>query len=133
MVADSGIMVTPITMIYDMEKSNGRPRLGSAKRDKSIRGNFNDWEYDRVDILSAKAGMSKSEYVRIRALEDVIIAFLSDEEKALIHELKKLGPNLNQIAHTGNTEGLTAIENKANFCLDTMADILINLKKRTQR
>ena len=53
--------------------------------------------------------MNKAEYVRIRALEDVIIAFLSDEEKALIHELKKLGPNLNQIAHTGNTEGLTAI------------------------
>ena len=72
--------------------------------------------------------MNKAEYVRIRALEDVIIAFLSDEEKALIHELKKLGPNLNQIAHTGNTEGLTAIEDKANFCLDTMADILINLK-----
>lgn len=77
--------------------------------------------------------MNKAEYVRIRALEDVIIAFLSDEEKALIHELKKLGPNLNQIAHTGNAEGLTAIENKANFCLDMVADILINLKKRTQR
>lgn len=133
MVAYSGIMVTPITMIYNMDKSNGRPRLGSAKRDRYVKISFNDGEYDRVDILSAKAGMNKAEYVRIRALEDVIIAFLTDEEKALIHELKKLGPNLNQIAHRGNTEGLTAIENKANFCLDTMADILINLKKRTQR
>ena len=116
-----------------MEKSNGRPRLGTAKRDKSIRGNFNDWEYDRVDILSAKAGMSKSEYVRVRALEDVIIAFLTDEEKALIHELKKLGSNLNQIAHKANAEGFTGSEDKANFCLDAIAEILINLKKRTQR
>ena len=116
-----------------MDKSNGRPRLGTAKRDRYVKISFNDGEYDRIDILSAKAGMNKAEYVRIRALEDVIIAFLTDEEKAIIHELKKLGPNLNQIAHRGNTEGLTAIENKANFCLDTMADILINLKKRTQR
>ena len=36
--------------------------------------------------------MNKAEYVRIRALEDVIIAFLSDEEKALIHELKNSDP-----------------------------------------
>ena len=79
------------------------------------------------------ASMTALIFSRQWALEDVIIAFLSDEEKALIHELKKLGPNLNQIAHTGNTEGLTAIEDKANFCLDMVADILINLKKRTQR
>ena len=92
MVAYSGIMVTPITMIYNMDKSNGRPRLGSAKRDRYVKISFNDGEYDRVDILSAKAGMNKAEYVRIRALEDVIIAFLSDEEKALIHELKNSDP-----------------------------------------
>ena len=123
----------PFFLYVNFRLTNGRPRLGTAKRDRYVKISFNDGEYDRVDILSAKAGMNKAEYVRIRALEDVIIAFLADEEKSLIHELKKLGPNLNQIAHTGNTEGLTAIENRANLCLDMVADILINLKKRTQR
>ncbi|MDE7421683.1 MAG: plasmid mobilization relaxosome protein MobC, partial [Muribaculaceae bacterium] len=50
----------------------------------------------------------------------------------LLHELKKLGPNLNQIAHQANSEGLSGIEDKANFCLDAIADILINLKKRSK-
>ena len=116
-----------------MKKSNGRPSLGAAKRERHIKSNFNDSEYDRVDILSAKAGMTKAEYVRVRALEDVIIAFLTDEEKELLHELKKLGPNLNQIAHEAHLAGMTAVEDKANFCLDMMADILLNLKKRTHK
>ena len=116
-----------------MEKTNGRPPLGAAKREKYVKSSFNEGEYDRVDILSAKAGMSKAEYVRVRALEDVIVAFLTDEEKELLYELKKLGPNLNQIAYEAHLAGLTPIEDRANFCLDLMTDILLNLKKRTQR
>ncbi len=115
-----------------MHKSNGRPRLGSAKRDNYVKVGFNNMEQDRIEILAAKAGMNKAVYLRERALNDVIIAFLSDEEKQLLHELKKLGPNLNQIAHEANSEGLSGIEDKANFCLDTIADILINLKKRSK-
>lgn len=116
-----------------MKKSNGRPSLGTAKRERHIKSSFNDSEYDRVDILAAKAGMTKAEYVRVRALQDVIVAFLTDEEKELLHELKKLGSNLNQIAHEAHLAGMTAVENKANYNLDLMADILLNLKKRTQR
>ena len=115
-----------------MHKSNGRPRLGSAKRDNYVKAGFNNMEKDRIEILSAKAGINKAVYVRERALNDVIIAFLSEEEKQLLHELKKLRPNLNQIAHEANSEGLSGIEDKANFCLDAIADILINLKKKSK-
>ena len=133
MVAYFGISVTLTILIFDMEKTNGRPPLGAAKREKFVKSSFNEGEYDRVDILSAKAGMSKAEYVRVRALEDVIVAFLTDEEKELLYELKKLGPNLNQIAHEAHLAGLTPIEDRANFCLDLVADNLLNLKKRTQK
>ena len=43
-----------------MHKSNGRPRLGSAKRDNYVKVGFNDMEHDRIEILSAKAGMNKA-------------------------------------------------------------------------
>ena len=77
-----------------MQKSNGRPRHGSAKRDNYVKVGFNNMEKDRIEILSAKAGMNKAVYVRERALNDVIIAFLSEEEKQLLHELKNSDPTL---------------------------------------
>ena len=60
---------------------------------------FSNPQFDIIDVKASRAGMSRSEFVREGALNAEVIGVLSDEEKSLLHELKKLGPNLNQIAH----------------------------------
>lgn len=116
-----------------MKRLTGRPPLGRAKRTKSVKVNFNDEEFDMVDIKSSRAGISRSEYVRQGALNAVVQGALSDEDRLLIYELKKLGANLNQIAHTGNAEGLFKVAIKAENLLDQMSYFILKLNKKLER
>ena len=116
-----------------MAKRTGRPPLGNAKRKHSVRPSFNDAEMDVIDIKSSRAGITKSEYVRIAALNAEVRGVLSDEEKDLLHELKKLGPNLNQTAYKANAEGYYSVADIAEKCIDNIAHILVKLKKRIGR
>lgn len=117
----------------EMARRTGRPPLGEAKRKHSVRPSFNDAEMDVVDIKSSRAGLTKSEYVRVAALNAEVAGVLSDEEKDLLHELKKLGPNLNQTAHQANAAGYLSVADKAEKCIDGIAFILMKLKKRMGR
>lgn len=59
-----------------------------------------------------------------------VTGVLSDEEKMLLHELKKLGPNLNQIAHQANAEGYHGAADKAENLVDRIAAYVLKLKNR---
>lgn len=74
--------------------------------------------------------MSRSEYVREGALSATVVGVFSDEEKMLLHELKKLGPNLNQIAHHANAEGYSGVAAKAENIVDCIAGFILKLKNR---
>ena len=88
-----------------MSRPTGRPSLGRKKRVHTLKLSFNDDEFDVIDIKASRAGMCKTVYGREAALNAEITGVLTDEEKMLLHELKKLGPNLNQVAHHANAEG----------------------------
>ena len=59
-----------------------------------------------------------------------VTGVLSDEEKMLLYELKKLGPNLNQIAHQANAEGYHGAADKAENLVDRIAAFVLKLKNR---
>lgn len=113
-----------------MKKSTGRPPLGQAKKSNAVMVRFSDAQFDIIDIKSSRAGMSRSEYVREGALNATVVGVLSDEEKMLLHELKKLGPNLNQIAHQANAEGYLSVADKAENIVDDIAKYILKLKTR---
>lgn len=113
-----------------MKKSTGRPPLGQAKKSNAVMVRFSDAQFDIIDIKSSRAGMSRSEYVREGALNAEVIGVLSDEEKMLLYELKKLGPNLNQIAHQANAEGYHGAADKAENLVDRIAAYVLKLKNR---
>ena len=113
-----------------MKKSTGRPPLGQAKKSNAVMVRFSDAQFDIIDIKSSSAGMSRSEYVREGALNATVVGVLSDEEKMLLHELKKLGPNLNQIAHQANAEGYLSVADKAENIVDDIAKYILKLKTR---
>lgn len=91
---------------------------------------FSNPQFDIIDVKASRAGMSRSEFVREGALNAEVIGVLSDEEKLLLHELKKLGPNLNQIAHHANAEGYRSVADKAEYLLDCIAKFILKLKNR---
>lgn len=113
-----------------MKKSTGRPPLGQAKKGNAVTVRFNNAQFDIIDIKSSRAGMSRSEYVREGALSATVVGVFSDEEKMLLHELKKLGPNLNQIAHHANAEGYSGVAAKAENIVDCIAGFILKLKNR---
>ena len=113
-----------------MKKSTGRPPLGQEKKSNAVMVRFSDAQFDIIDIKSSRAGMSRSEYVREGALNATVVGVLSDEEKMLLHELKKLGPNLNQIAHQANAEGYLSVADKAENIVDDIAKYILKLKTR---
>ena len=113
-----------------MKKSTGRPPLGQAKKSNAVMVRFSNPQFDVIDVKASRAGMSRAEYVREGALKAEVIGVLSDEEKSLLHELKKLGPNLNQIAHHANAEGYRSVADKAENLVDRIAAYVLKLKNR---
>lgn len=91
---------------------------------------FSNPQFDVIDVKASRAGMSRSEFVREGALNAEVIGVLSDEEKMLLYELKKLGPNLNQIAHHANAEGYHSAADKAENLVDRIAAYVLKLKNR---
>ncbi len=113
-----------------MKKSTGRPPLGQAKKSNTVTVRFSDSQFDIIDIKASRAGLSRAEYVREGALNAEVTGVLSDEEKMLLYELKKLGPNLNQIAHQANAEGYHCAADKAENLVDRIAAFVLKLKNR---
>lgn len=87
--------------MYNPDEKNGRPRLGRAKKNISFRISCDRDEADIITIKAARAGMPKAVYIRESAVANTFTPLLSGAEKEFIHEIRKLGSNLNQIAKNG--------------------------------
>lgn len=62
-------------------------------------------EYELVSSRAEKAGLSLSEYVRRMALDGEVTIREEHFEFAFIHELKKIGVNINQQTRIANATG----------------------------
>ena len=95
----------------DPEARQGRPGGRPRKDDPSLRS---EWlrarvrpdELHRIEQLARDAGKTLSEYVRDAALTaQILIKRNRRVAPALLHELSRIGNNLNQIAKICNTTG----------------------------
>jgi Bacterial mobilisation protein (MobC) len=89
------------------QKLNGRPRLKSGKRIKKIDTRFTEDEYKLVEDLEKALGVSKTELVRMRLLnnaDQVVInaKSLINALDAIGAEMGRIGNNINQLAKHAN-------------------------------
>ena len=64
-----------------------------------------DGEWNAIEKIAAKTGMGDGEYLRVSALGKTI--YQVEELKPILHELKGIGRNLNQLlilAHEGRIQ-----------------------------
>jgi hypothetical protein len=90
------------------KKLNGRPLLKDGKRTKIINVRFTQEEFDSLLELEEALGISRTELVRMRVLEnaDKIVVNSKALIKYLDHigaELGRVGNNINQLAKHANT------------------------------
>ena len=77
-----------------------------TRKNRCIR--FDDDEWNQVTQLAKEAGMTRSHFIRTRALKSLRAPRLRSElDYQAIHQLSRLGNNLNQLTrlmHTGRPE-----------------------------
>lgn len=82
-----------------------------------------DGEWNAIERIAAKTGMGIGEYLRISALGKTI--YQVEELKPILHELKGIGRNLNQLtmlSHQGvvRTVNLTATADGIGRCYEAI-------------
>ncbi|RFZ91375.1 plasmid mobilization relaxosome protein MobC [Mucilaginibacter conchicola] len=95
----------------ELKKHFGRPKLQDGKRVKKLDVRFTQEEYDRIVSMEKAFGISKTELLRMRVLNDAdkIIVNAAELLKLLDRtgaELGRAGNNINQLAKHANTEKL---------------------------
>lgn len=91
----------------EYKKGAGRPKSEKEKRSKKIDARFTPSEYDRVTALEIQLGISKTELVRMRLLNDAEKMLINSKElisqmDALGAEMGRIGNNINQLARHAN-------------------------------
>lgn len=90
------------------KKLTGRPALKEGKRTKKIGARFTQAEYDQILALEKQLGVSETDLVRMRLLNDsakyVVNAkdFIAEIDQ-LGAEMARVGNNINQLARHANT------------------------------
>lgn len=91
----------------DFKKLNGRPKLKEGKRCKKIDARFTEAEYYLVIAMETELGISKTELVRMRLLNNAGNIVINSRE-LLKHldnigaEMGRSGNNINQLAKHAN-------------------------------
>ena len=85
----------------------GRPKLTEGKREKKITARFTEDEYKTVEELETTLGITKTELVRMRLLENAVDVILNAKElitalDSIGAELGRCGNNINQLAKYAN-------------------------------
>ncbi|MEF2643404.1 MAG: plasmid mobilization relaxosome protein MobC [Paramuribaculum sp.] len=119
--------------MYNPDEKNGRPRLGRAKKNISFRISCDRDEADIITIKAARAGMPKAVYIRESAVANTFTPLLSGAEKEFIHEIRKLGSNLNQIAKMAHECGYKSAAASAENIINELAEIIGKVKKRIEK
>ena len=86
-------------------QKGGRPKQ-AIKRESATGVRFTKAEYFIVKSKAAKSNHKLTEYIRVMAVEGVVICRFSPEEKEIMRKLVGMANNLNQIARIANKERL---------------------------
>jgi hypothetical protein len=92
----------------DLKKLSGRPPLKEGKRTRFINARFTDEEYDLISKIEKQLGISKTELVRMRVLNDAKTTVINARDliaglDSVGAELGRIGNNINQLARHANT------------------------------
>jgi hypothetical protein len=92
----------------EFKKLSGRPQLKGGKRSKKIDVRFTEEEYEEVIALEVELGISKTELVRMRVLQDAGKIVINSKEllkhlDSIGAEMGRVGNNINQLAKHANT------------------------------
>ena len=96
----------------DPKKLQGRPKLKDGKRVKKLDVRFTQEEYDLITAMETEFGISKTELLRMRVLNDAGRLIVNGAElirglNSVGAELGRSGNNINQLAKHANTQRLT--------------------------
>lgn len=88
--------------------AKGRPQLESGKRSKKIDARFTEDEYKLILSLESTLGISKTELVRRRVLNEAGATVINAKELIrsldnIFAEMGRIGNNINQLAKHANT------------------------------
>lgn len=92
----------------DFKKLNGRPKLKAGRRSKKIDARFTEDEYKLILELEKELGISKTELVRMRVLNNAGNIVVNAREllkhlDSIGAEMGRSGNNINQLARHANT------------------------------
>jgi len=88
--------------------AKGRPQLESGKREKKIDVRFTEDEYTLITSLEKTLGISKTELLRKRVLNDAGATVVNAKDLIIsldniFAEMGRVGNNINQLAKHANT------------------------------
>jgi uncharacterized protein (DUF1778 family) len=86
---------------------------GRKIKSKRINARVSKSEYEQILLKAEKARMNISNYVVLSSLGDTVI--IIDDLKDIVHQIVKLGNNINQLtvlAHTGKLKTIDFLEFK---------------------
>jgi Bacterial mobilisation protein (MobC) len=110
-------------------RPGGRPRKDDPSlRTEWLRARVTTAEKHRAEQLARDAGKTSSEYVRDTALTaHILIKRSRNVSPTLLHELSRIGNNLNQIAKICNTTGESRRAQGIEIYLDELRPMLKRL------
>jgi hypothetical protein len=91
----------------DFKKLTGRPKLKAEKRSKKIDARFTEEEYNLILSMEKELGISKTELVRMRLLNNAGNIVINSKEllkhlDSIGAEMGRSGNNINQLARHAN-------------------------------
>lgn len=97
-----------VFLMAEFKKLNGRPKLKDGKRIKKLDARFTEEEYNQILALAKELGISKTELVRMRVLNDAAKTVINARELIKLldgigAEMGRSGNNINQLAKHANT------------------------------
>lgn len=90
------------------KKRTGRPAASGEKRTRFVNVRFTDTEVQSLARLEQELGLSRTDYIRHRALEKIDVIMVNSRELMVLldrigTELGHSGNNINQLARHANT------------------------------
>ncbi len=99
------------------------------KKNKRINARATEKEYMRILLKAKKSKLSMSDYIVLSALGEEIIVI--EELKDVVHNIAKIGNNLNQLTVLAHTDKIKVIDLKGfKEALNDMWKILDELTKK---
>ena len=97
-----------VFLMADLKKLTGRPLISDGKRSKKITARFSEDEYKQIVTLGKTLGLSKTDLVRVRVLNEAKKIVINAGElirclDAIGAEMGRAGNNINQLAIHDNT------------------------------